>query len=200
MRRATLVIFVKAPVIGGAKTRLATGIGKVSAWRLHRAMSAKTIRKTRSNRWDTILAVSPDNAVRRRFPGTWPKGIRKLAQGAGDLGVRQTRLFNRFNGPVCVIGSDAPQVCASDIAKGFNALRHNQAVIGPAEDGGYWLLGLHSPGPNTLFQSIRWSHASTRKDLERNLSRVGLKPIAYLRRLQDIDHKADLRAISGRAT
>ena len=187
-----LVVFAKAPVIGGAKTRLASGIGKVAAWRRHRAMMARLLRVLPDRRWRTTLWVSPDTAVTRRFPGVWPQNGSRQRQGGGDLGARQARAFNG-RGPVCVIGTDAPQVRRADIAAAFLALRRHDAVIGPAEDGGYWLLALNAPAPGSLFDGIRWSHVQTRSDLEARLYAFGLTRIHQLRSLRDIDVAADLK-------
>ncbi|MEQ8435474.1 MAG: TIGR04282 family arsenosugar biosynthesis glycosyltransferase [Oceanicaulis sp.] len=187
-------MFSKAPVIGGAKTRLAAGIGKIAAWRRHRAMMAIILRKVRDPRWETVLAVSPDRALNRRFPGVWPQDLDRTAQGAGDLGARQGRMFTA-SCPTLVIGTDAPQITRRDIARAFAALRRHDAVIGPAEDGGYWLLGLARPAPPGLFHAIRWSHAETRADLEARLAAFGLSRIARLRPLRDVDHADDLVAM-----
>ncbi|MGX6646996.1 TIGR04282 family arsenosugar biosynthesis glycosyltransferase [Maricaulaceae bacterium MS644] len=188
------MVFAKAPVIGGAKTRLAAGIGKVAAWRRHRAMMAVILRKVRDPRWESVLAVSPDRAIHRRFPGVWPKDIERTAQGGGDLGARQARVFTAPC-PTLVIGTDAPQITRGDIARAFAALKRHDAVIGPAEDGGYWLLGLARPAPAGLFDAIRWSHGRTRADLEARLAAFGLSRIARLRRLRDVDHADDLGAM-----
>ena len=188
-----LVLFAKAPVIGGAKTRLAAGIGKVEAWRRHRAMTAALARRLQDRRWDVVLAVSPDRALRRRFPGVWPHHLARQPQGAGDLGVRQGRVFGQGRGWVCVIGTDAPDVARADIAEAFRALKRYDAVIGPAEDGGYWLLALRAPAPAGLFEAIRWSNAETRADLEVRLRAFGLGRIHHLRCLRDIDVAEDLR-------
>jgi rSAM/selenodomain-associated transferase 1 len=188
-----LVLFAKAPVIGGAKTRLAVGVGKVHAWRRHRAMTAVLTRRLQDKRWRTVLAVSPDRAVGRRFPKVWPERLARQPQGGGDLGRRQAQVFGTGRGPVCVIGTDAPAASRDDIARAFRALRRADAVIGPAEDGGYWLLALNAPVPPALFDAIRWSHARTRADLEARLRAFGLERVRYLRRLRDIDVAADLR-------
>ncbi len=188
-----LVLFAKAPVIGGAKTRLAAGIGKVQAWRRHRAMMATLMRALKDCRWRTVLAVSPDRATEARFPGVWPARIKRIQQGSGGLGVRQARVFAHGKGPVCVIGTDAPQVTRRDIATAFAALKRHDAVIGPAEDGGYWLLALNTPIPPAVFDNIRWSHADTRTDLEAQLERFGLSRIHHLRQLRDIDVAEDLK-------
>ncbi|MEO1040049.1 MAG: TIGR04282 family arsenosugar biosynthesis glycosyltransferase [Pseudomonadota bacterium] len=193
-----LVVFAKAPVIGGAKTRLAAGIGKVQAWRLHRAMTARILRAVTDPRWETVLAVSPDSAASRRFPRVWPVDIARIPQGDGDLGVRQMRVFGARR-PVCVIGTDAPQIVRADIAATFAALKRHDAVIGPAADGGYWLLALDAPAPAILFDGVRWSHPQTGADLEARLRACALGRIARLRVLRDIDRASDVRAgFSGR--
>ena len=191
MTRPLLVIFAKAPVIGGAKTRLARGIGKVSAWRIYRAMTAQLVRRLDDPRWRIMLAVAPDQAVARRFPGVWPRWVARAGQGGGDLGARQARAFEG-RGPVCVIGTDAPDVTRGDIAQAFARLKRHDAVIGPAEDGGYWLLALNGPAPRGLFEGVRWSHGETRADLEGRLAASGLS-IVRLRTLRDVDEAGDLR-------
>ncbi len=188
-----LVLFAKAPVIGGAKTRLAAGVGKVHAWRRHRAMTAILTRRLQDKRWRTVLAVSPDRAVGRRYPRVWPDHLARQPQGGGDLGERQARVFRQVRGPVCVIGTDAPEVGRADIAGAFRALKCADAVIGPAEDGGYWLLALNAPVPPVLFDAIRWSHPQTRADLVAQLQAFGLDRVRYLRRLRDIDVAEDLK-------
>lgn len=186
-----LIVFAKAPVIGGAKTRLARGIGKIAAWRIYRAMTARVLRRLADPRWEITLAVSPDATVRRRFPGVWPDDMARVAQGGGDLGTRQARVFSSRR-PVIVIGTDAPQVTRADIANALKCLKGHDAVIGPAEDGGYWLLGLNAPAPPGVFEDIRWSHEETRADLEKRLKAYRLSNIAHLRTLRDVDEAGDL--------
>lgn len=188
-----LVLFTKAPVIGGAKSRLAAGIGKVPAWRIYRSMLARLTQRLRDRRWTLVLSVAPDRVVARRFPKAWPADLPRVAQGGGDLGARQARVLSSW-GQTVVIGSDAPQVTRADIAAAFKALRAHDAVIGPAEDGGYWLLGLKAPAPAKLFEGVRWSHAETLRDLETRMRTLGLMRIAHLRTLRDVDEAADLIA------
>lgn len=188
---ARLIVFAKAPVIGGAKTRLARGIGKVGAWRIYRAMTARLVRRLVDLRWRTVLAIAPDRALVRRFPGVWPQHVARAGQGHGDLGARQARAF-AGRGPVCVIGTDAPDVTRADIAAAFRQLKRHDAVIGPAEDGGYWLLAMNGPAPRLVFDGVRWSHGETRADLEARLTVHGFS-ITRLRSLRDVDEAGDLR-------
>ncbi|MBA4801559.1 MAG: TIGR04282 family arsenosugar biosynthesis glycosyltransferase [Euryhalocaulis sp.] len=182
--RPRLVIFAKPPAMGRAKTRLAADIGPVPAMRLYRAMVAHILRNTRDPRWKTLLAL-PDDSLNARHP-VWPPDLPRMPQGPGDLGARQARAFSA---PMTVvIGTDTPDVTARDIAAALAALRRSEAVIGPAEDGGYWLLGLKGPARPGLFDGVRWSHANTLNDLEKRLPR----PIMRLAAKRDIDDGTDL--------
>ncbi len=198
--RPRLIIFAKAPVIGGAKSRLARDVGAVTAWRIYRAMTAGILRRTADARWTTTLAVTPDRALRHRFPDIWTEGVRRTTQGEGDLGARLARSFSA-HGPSVVIGTDAPGVARADIAAAFKALRRNNLVLGPAEDGGFWLIGVRAPLRATVLAEVRWSTEHALADTRAALSHLG-RPV-LLRTLSDIDTGADWRAWlsrSGRRT
>ena len=194
MKKPILVIFAKEPVIGGAKTRLAADIGKVPAWRHHRAMTAKTLRHVSTfPKWESVLAITPPRALKKNYSAIRAQKLGRIAQGPGDLGARQARLFANFKGPVCVIGTDTPDISSDDISFAFKALQRCHAVIGPSPDGGYWLLALNTPVSKSVFGNIRWSSKNTCTDLIRNLSLHDYKKITYLGHLNDIDTAADLR-------
>ena len=193
--RPTLYIFAKAPVMGRAKTRLARDIGVVHAKRLYRAMTAQVLRQVQDPRWDTVLAITPPSAI-----GTIPEwqaqgnaSIAQIPQVSGSLSPRIAAVF-QSKGPVIVIGTDCPQVTATDIAAGFDALRQNKAVFGPADDGGFWLMGANAPLKPSVFDKVRWSHADTLSDIKARID----GDIAVLRVLTDVD---DLKALQAyRAT
>ena len=182
-----LFIFAKAPAIGKAKTRLAADIGKVHAHRLYRAMLAKVIRQVQDPRWETILMVTP-----RRALGQVPEwdGLPQIAQVNGSLSPRLMAAFKE-KGPILVIGTDCPQVERNDIANGFKALRKNAAVFGPADDGGFWLMGLNGPVKPDVFDNVRWSHQDTLSDVEANID----GSVHHLRTLIDVDDLKALRAL-----
>ncbi|WP_017930041.1 TIGR04282 family arsenosugar biosynthesis glycosyltransferase [Robiginitomaculum antarcticum] len=185
-----LVVFTKAPVLGGAKTRLAAGIGKVHANRLYRAMIRAVIRRTRDPRWETQLWVAPDAAASAKFGGVWPDDLRRILQGSGSLSPRLTRAM-AAKGPVIVIGTDAPQIRARDIAQALRLLRHNDLVFGPCDDGGFWLIAANGPVDSALFENIAWSTDTALADVQRNC--VGR--VAYLRTLIDVDDIEALRQV-----
>lgn len=192
VRRRRLVIMVKEPRPGRVKTRLGAGIGMGPAARWFRRQSLSLIRRLGGDpRWETWIAVSPDrDGIKSRI---WPRGLRRVPQGAGDLGRRMGRIFRDFPpGPVVIVGADIPGVRAADIEAAFRALGLAEAVFGPAEDGGYWLIGLargRRRAPGGLFAGVRWS---TRHALADTAATLGTARIGYLRRLRDVDEAGDL--------
>lgn len=192
MTQRTLVIMLKEPRPGRVKTRLGREIGMVAAaWWFRRAALA-LIRRMRDPRWTIVLAVSPDRAgLESRL---WPGELTRVPQGAGDLGDRMGRMLRSMPpGPVCVIGADIPDVTAARVAEAFAALGQADAVVGPAEDGGYWLIGLKRTRavPPGLFAGVRWSTAHALSD---TLQTLPGWDVAQLARLRDVDRAADLMA------
>lgn len=184
MARATLIVFARAPAIGVGKTRLARDIGAVEAWRVYRQMSGRLIRTLRDPRWRLVVRLAggrPDPA--------WA-GVAVEPQGEGGLGERLQRALRAHGaGPVAVIGTDAPDVAPERIARAFAATRGGRAVLGPAEDGGFWLLALPARRARAVrLDGIRWSGPDTLADTEAALG----GPAARLETLSDIDTGADL--------
>jgi len=185
--RPQLYIFAKAPAMGKAKTRLAADIGKVHAHRLYRTMLSKVIRRVQDPRWDTVLMATPVRAIGN--VREWD-GLTQIPQAKGSLSPRLLAAFaNR--GPTLVIGTDCPQVTRDDIADGFAALRHHAAVFGPADDGGFWLMGMSGPVKADVFDNVRWSHEDTLSDVEANIE----GSVHHLRTLIDVDDLRALRAL-----
>ncbi len=180
-----LVVMAKEPIMGRVKTRLAASIGAVEATRAARVMLRALLRRlARDPRWTTWLAASPDSAAR---PARWQGDARcrLIAQGRGDLGRRMQSLVERLPpGPAVIIGSDIPAIAPADIAAAFHLLGSNDAVLGPASDGGYWLVGLSHRRPLRPFDDVRWSGPHALADTLANLA--GHR-VALLRTLTDVD-------------
>jgi len=189
-----LVVFAREPRLGTGKRRLAREIGDVAAWRFHRLTTARLLRRLAGDpRWRTWLAVTPDSAVNR--PGRlWRAPVTVIPQGSGDLGDRLTRAARTLpRGPMVVIGADVPDVRPRHVARAFALLGHRDAVLGPADDGGYWLIGLkRRPVVKAPFEGVRWGGPHALDDTAANLERAGLG-IGYLETLADVDTAADLR-------
>lgn len=194
-RRPRLVVMVKEPRPGRVKTRLAAGIGAAPAARWFRRQSISLLRRLgRDPRWETWISVSPDReGMESRV---WPASLRRTPQGLGDLGRRMGRIFRAFPpGPVVIVGADIPGVTPADVAAAFRALGYADAVLGPAEDGGYWLIGLargRRPAPAGLFAGVRWSTRHALADTEATL---GDLRVASLRTLGDVDEASDLEKV-----
>jgi len=184
--RPRLYIFAKAPIMGRAKTRLARDIGVTHAKRLYRAMTAQVLRQVQDPRWETVIAVTPPRDL-GQIPD-WD-GYAQIPQVSGSLSPRLAAVF-QSKGPVIVIGTDCPQVNANDIASAFEALRHSAAVFGPADDGGFWLMGANAPLSARIFDDVRWSHEQTLTDMRARIDGT----VAVLRTLTDVDDLNALRA------
>ncbi|MEM6438838.1 MAG: TIGR04282 family arsenosugar biosynthesis glycosyltransferase [Pseudomonadota bacterium] len=188
-----MVVFAKEPRPGHVKTRLARGIGTVAAARWFRGTALRVILGlARDPRWDVSLAVSPDReGLRSRV---WPQSVPRLPQGRGDLGRRMARALRAAPpGPAVVVGADVPGIAPARIAEAFAALGRADAVFGPAEDGGFWLVGLkrvRAPAAESrMFDAVRWSRETT---LAEALHACRGLRVAFCATLADVDEPADL--------
>jgi glycosyltransferase A (GT-A) superfamily protein (DUF2064 family) len=152
------------------------------------------LRLARDRRWQTVLAVAPDSDARATFWSRAAGRIKRLPQRRGDLGERIQRLFRRLPpGPVLIVGGDIPGLTAGEIAKAFRLLGNADAVLGPAMDGGYWLVGLRrSPKLLAPFAGVRWSSPHALADTVANLDG---KRIDFAALLGDVDTAEDYRRL-----
>lgn len=186
-----LILFGRRPALGVGKRRLAAEVGDLAAWRFQRQALAHLTRILGGDRrWKMWRCLTPDAPFGRRARDEIP-------QGRGDLGERLTSVIARAPpGPLIIIGSDAPEVRCSDVAAAFRALGHADAVLGPARDGGFWLIGLSRRArKRPPFADVRWSTANTLADVRANL--VGRR-FALLRELEDVDDAASLARVRAR--
>ncbi len=193
----TLVIFLKEPRPGRVKTRLGREIGMVGAAWWFRHQAARLIRRVgRDPRWRTVLAVSPGR--QGLASRVWPAHLPRRPQGPGDLGDRMGRALRAMPpemppGPVIIIGADIPGLRPAHVAEGFHLLGRHDAVLGPAPDGGYWMIGLKRGGravPAGLFRDVRWSSPDALADTVATLAPL---ETGFAATLRDIDEAADLR-------
>ncbi|MEI2771716.1 MAG: TIGR04282 family arsenosugar biosynthesis glycosyltransferase [Candidatus Competibacter sp.] len=195
---ARLLIFAKAPIPGRVKTRLAGRLGTRGAARLYRQLLCRTLALARAARLCPVeLWCAPDArhgffvACRREY------GVRLRRQCAGDLGKRMSHAFNRTsteNGYAVLIGSDCASVGTTELRAALDQLATGRdAVLGPAADGGYVLVGLRRPCPS-LFRGIAWSTPAVLAATRRRLRQAGLYwaelPVGW-----DVDTPADLRRL-----
>lgn len=181
---------LKEPRPGRVKTRLGREIGMVTAAGWFRRQTAALLRRLEDPRWTLTLAVAPDHeGLQSRV---WPPHLPRVPQGTGDLGARMGRVMRSMPpGPVCIVGADIPGITRARIAEAFAALGDHDAVLGPAPDGGFWLVGLRRTAavPATLFEGVRWSTRHALADTEASLPGRRIARVATLR---DVDTAADL--------
>ena len=180
MRRRHLIIFAKPPRLGRVKRRLAADIGTMEALRFYRRNLAATLRMLgRDPRWQCWLFLD-------RGAGRWPRNLPRRLQARGDLGVRmETALRALPQGSIVLIGSDIPGVSRSDIRHAFRGLGRSDVVFGPAEDGGFWLVGLtNSRVAPDLFKDVRWSTEHALADCIGNL----VRPPSFAATKCDVDN------------
>ncbi|MEH2075318.1 MAG: TIGR04282 family arsenosugar biosynthesis glycosyltransferase [Nostoc sp.] len=191
-----LIIFTRYPEPGKTKTRLIPALGNLGAANLQRKMTEHTIFQVQELQKKIALSMEV------RFAGgnlqlmqDW-LGLDLVyqSQGEGDLGSRMARsLFDAFESgadKVIIIGTDCPGVNAQILTTAFEELHTFDLVLGPALDGGYYLIGLCQPIPE-LFANIEWGTAQVfQKTLEIarniNLSHVNLSPLADIDRPEDL--------------
>jgi rSAM/selenodomain-associated transferase 1 len=194
MPRQQLIVFLKAPRVGQVKTRLAATIGDQAACDAYRLLANRLFAAV-AGLPEVELRFSPDDATAEVQP--WLRaGWTSVPQGEGDLGTRMSRAFNdafaRGAAQVVIVGSDCPDMSESDVVAAWDQLAEVDAIIGPATDGGYWLIGLRAPHPR-LFEEIPWSTSEVTATTLRRSAEAGLR-VRLLRELSDIDDEAAWRA------
>lgn len=190
--RNRLVIMAKYPSAGRVKTRLARDIGVSEALRFYRHQLAHTCRTLANDRrWQLILSRSPDHERRSvQLPVD-----KIIGQGSGGLGTRMQTLFERERsgddrGPLIIVGADIPGITPTIIGRAFHLLKTKDFVFGPADDGGYWLVGQRRmPRIIKAFDNVRWSSQNALTDTLENLRDCS---VDYVDQLNDIDTGADL--------
>ncbi len=188
--RRTLVVMVKEPRPGRVKTRLGADIGLIPAAWWFRHQTRALLRRLDDPRWQLVLAVSPE--IQGLNSRIWPKHLEKRRQGGGDLGARMKRqMQGAAPGPVCIIGADIPGIARHHVYRAFRQLGQTDAVLGPAADGGYWLVGVRRPEslPPSLFTDVRWSTSHAMADTVRSF---GDRTIGFVDTLRDVDRASDL--------
>jgi len=193
-----LIVFVKAPRPGVVKTRLAETIGPVEACRAYQRLVECALGGIRELP-NVELRFTPDDAAGEIAP--WLRANwQAKPQGVGNLGERLHRAFVEAFAAgarrMVVMGSDGPDVSEADLREAWNALAERDLVLGPAVDGGYWLIGLREP-QRSLFEGIAWSTATVAAETLQRAAVLGLR-VKRLRQLADVDSEADWAAFLAR--
>ncbi|MDB4167451.1 TIGR04282 family arsenosugar biosynthesis glycosyltransferase [Polaribacter sp.] len=190
MSKNLLIIFTRNPELGKVKTRLAKTIGAEKALAIYKFLLAHTKKVTENIACDKAVYYS----VKVREDDLWNGEIYQKKQQLGeDLGIRMQNAFQDAfaNGyeKVLIVGSDLIDLSEEIIEKGFLQLASNDVVIGPAEDGGYYLLGMKSVHPN-VFKNKNWGTSTVR---EETLNDLKDKKVHLLNELNDADVLDDIK-------
>jgi rSAM/selenodomain-associated transferase 1 len=187
----------KQPQHGSVKTRIAVELGDDIATELYRCALTDTLASVSSIDGVThVLSYAPASLDSRRYFEQAARSFVLLPQRGATLGDRITHaladLLKKYK-PVVLIGSDSPDLPAQLITDAFVALRTADFVLGPATDGGYYLVGLNAMRP-TLFERIDWSTARVAQQTMERAVKAGLRTVS-LPIWHDLDTVEDLNAI-----
>jgi rSAM/selenodomain-associated transferase 2/rSAM/selenodomain-associated transferase 1 len=199
--RNRLIIFTRYPETGITKTRLIPLLGAEGAANRQRKMTEHALSRMMG------LTASNDLTIEIRYDGGNEQLMRRwlgseleyASQGDGDLGCRMKRAFDdAFKSgaaAVVIIGTDIPELTAVDIKKAFSALKQKEMVLGPAKDGGYYLIGFEktafSPAVSGLFSGITWGEHNVLKKTINIAIGLGLN-YSMLDELNDVDRPEDM--------
>lgn len=192
MSQNLLIIFVKNPEAGKVKTRLASSVGDLNALHIYKSLLSKT--RNVASQTEAVRQVWYSSFI--NHTDKWNTEIfQKKKQKGSNLGERMRNAFrqgfeNQFN-KIVIIGSDCPELTPAHINRAFNALGQYDAVIGPSEDGGYYLLGL-SRLLDELFLDKAWSTSSVFGQTTVTLEKHN-RSFRLLEVLNDIDTVDDLK-------
>jgi rSAM/selenodomain-associated transferase 1 len=194
--RKCLCVFTRCPEPGRVKTRLIPALGEAGAAALHADMVHHTLT------WARELARTDAVMIEMRYHGGsadrmragFGPGLNCVPQGPGDLGARMSRaadaVFGRNVGRFVIVGTDCPGISADLVRRAFSILADNDLVLGPAEDGGYYLVGLGARVPG-IFQGIGWGGSGVLEQTRRRATELGLEAV-LLETLPDVDRPEDL--------
>ncbi len=192
-RVPTLIVMLKAPREGTVKTRLAADVGPAQATRIYRLLVERQMAAIPAD-WPVEVHFAP--AAARDEMRDW-LGPRPALhpQAQGDLGRRLVEAihaaFARGAPAVLVIGGDCPELDRDALRSAAEALGNHEVVLGPASDGGYYLIGLTLPQPE-LFADIPWSTSGVFTATLQKIDGLGLLPLCLSIR-DDVDTLADLQ-------
>jgi len=190
MSKTLLIVFVKNNIIGKVKTRLAKTVGDNKAFEVYKQLIDITE--------ECSLKVDSDKHIyfsEKVITSKWVDELKFVQQG-NSLGDRMSNAFEKgFKQgyeKVILIGSDLPEISPSIIQEGFDKLEKSEVVFGPAEDGGYYLIGMKKPR-KFIFENKPWSETEL---LKLTLEELGKQDVSYsfLQTLNDIDTFEDLKS------
>src|SRR4030066_1590495 len=193
MTRNRLILFIKYPVLGQVKTRIAEILGNYFAFGLYKALLADVSDLTRQINAETIIVYSgPERITFNEFPG-----MTCIPQSDNDIGERMYNafmdVFSTGAGKCLLIGGDVPDITLEILHEGYEMLERADIVLGPTTDGGYYCIGLNQGSlKSTFFQDMPWSTSLVFSETIIRIKEEGLS-WAPLPVLSDLDKIDDLK-------
>lgn len=190
----TLIIFIKNPKLGKVKTRLAATVGDEKALSIYKKLLDFTQKLAISLPCERLLFYSDEIETNDNWSNIF---FQKNKQHGNDLGERMKNAFQKTlltSKKAVIIGSDCAELTKEILENAFDALEKNDFVIGPAEDGGYYLIGMNYFEPS-VFENINWS---TEEVLPKTLEKIAHleRKVALLPTLSDTDNEEDWKKIA----
>ena len=193
--RRAVIVFAKAPRPGYVKTRLAAEVGAEHAVRIYRTIGRATVDALRGGESRLLVYYDPpeDEAVVEMREWLGSQGVEYRRQRGDDLGSRMEGAFAECRAEaekVCIVGTDIPGIGADTVSEAFRALEENDVVVGPATDGGYYLLALRSPMAE-LFRDVPWSTDAVLEITLERAAEIGAS-VKLLEPKNDVDAASDV--------
>lgn len=190
IERVAIAILAKAPIPGFAKTRLIPAIGAKGAAMFQKALIDRAVETACAAATGPVTLWAAPDATHAAFAALRARGVGLMQQVNGDLGARMLAALAAPGGPALVIGTDCPALSAGDLRAAADVLHGADAVVFPAEDGGYVLIGTRRPEA-ALFADMAWSTPRVMDETRRRLRQAKLtwqEPVT----LWDVDLPEDL--------
>lgn len=188
-----IVVFGREPIPGLVKTRLARAVGSETAAGIYRELLAWTVERAIATGKSVTLSLAAEPSP--AWASAW--NIPVETQPEGDLGTRMletlSRRFQEGYDRALIIGSDCPGVGPHHLEAAIAALDHHRVVLGPARDGGYWLVGQRAPQTD-CFSGVPWSSDRTLAATRQRLEELGVG-WTELDQLDDVDTEAALERV-----
>ncbi len=190
MSKDLLLIFTRNPELGKCKTRLAATIGDDAALEIYKFLLAHTVSVTKNLNVHKQVHYS----VKVRENDSWDETVfQKKQQEGDDLGQRMMHAFEEGFAEgferIIIIGSDLYDLSQNDLENAFQSLHDHDFVIGPASDGGYYLLGMKKLKAS-LFQNKKWGTSTVLKD---SLANLDTEKVHILPTRNDVDYYEDIK-------
>lgn len=195
--QAKLLVFSKAPDPGHVKTRLIPALGATGAAQLYTGLLDGCVDMAVSARLCPVALCCSPSSSHARFQHLHERfRVELLQQACGDLGQRMSQALQaalQHSRPVLLVGADCPSLCARDLETALEQLDSGvDVVLGPAHDGGYYLVGMHTHHPR-LFEDIPWGTQQVLESTRQRMQQQGLQ-CHYLPLRRDLDTPADYHA------